>query len=121
MFACVMIRASRDAPQNYADRQSLIDALTPYDQADVVGHWSNEQMLMVQTLTWNTAESRHEAAPETCKETGRVIVSWVRLDNRTELCAQLGLSDQVTLTDPQIILASHRKWGEDCADKLEGP
>lgn len=120
MFACVMIRGAREAPQSYATADSLLAALTPYDQDDLRGHWANDQMLMVQALTWNTPESRHEAAPETCKDTGRVIVSWVRLDNRATLCAKLGLSDSIMLTDPQIILESHRKWGADCADQLEG-
>jgi asparagine synthase (glutamine-hydrolysing) len=120
MFACIMARATRDAPQSYATSQTLLDALTPYNQDDVQGQWSDDHMLMVQALTWNTPESRHESAPEVCKDTGRVIVSWVRLDNRKALCTQLRLADVKTLTDPQIILESHRKWGADCADQLEG-
>lgn len=120
MFACIMIRAARDAPQTYATPKVLLDALTPYGQDDVQGQWSDDRMLMVQALTWNTPQSRHESAPEVCSETGRVIVSWVRLDNRSELCTTLGLADSDTLTDPQIILASHREWGTDCADQLEG-
>jgi asparagine synthase (glutamine-hydrolysing) len=120
MFACIMSRATRDAPQSYATSQTLLDALTPYNQDDVQGQWSDDHMLMVQALTWNTPESRHESTPEVCKDTGRVIISWVRLDNREALCAQLGLADVKTLTDPQIILESHRKWGADCADQLEG-
>jgi asparagine synthase (glutamine-hydrolysing) len=120
MFACIMSRATRDAPQSYATSQTLLDALTPYNQDDVRGQWSDDHMLMVQALTWNTPESRHESTPEVCRDTGRVIISWVRLDNREALCAQLGLADVKTLTDPQIILESHRKWGADCADQLEG-
>lgn len=120
MFACVMIRAARKAPQDYATAEALLDALTPYGQDDVRGQWSDENMLMVQALTWNTPQSRHEAAPEVCKKTGRVIVSWVRLDNRPELCAALGSQDSETLTDPQIILECHDKWGADCANRLEG-
>ncbi len=120
MFACIMALATRDAPQSYATSQTLLDALTPYNQDDVRGQWSDDHMLMVQALTWNTPESRHESTPEVCKDTGRVIISWVRLDNREALCAQLGLADVKTLTDPQIILESHRKWGADCADQLEG-
>lgn len=120
MFACIMTRATRDLPQSYASGQTLLDALTPYRQDDIQGQWSNDNVLMVQALTWNTPESLHESAPEVCADTGRVIISWVRLDNRKALCAQLGLADVKTLTDPQIILESHRKWGADCADQLEG-
>ncbi|MCF2872355.1 asparagine synthase-related protein [Octadecabacter sp. G9-8] len=120
MFACIMARGTRQAPQTYATEQDLLDALTPYDQADVQGAWSNDQMLMVQTVTWNTPQSRHETAPQTCPKTGRVIVSWSRLDNRAQLCSALGLTDSDTLTDPQIILAGFDMWDDACADRFEG-
>lgn len=120
MFACVMIRAERSAPQAYATPQQLLAALTPFDQADVCGHWENDPMLMVQALTWNTPQSRHEDAPTVCPTTARVLIGWQRLDNRAVLCADLGLADTATLTDPQIILAAHGTWGADCADRLEG-
>lgn len=120
MFACIMTRASRDAPQSYATPEILLNALTPYGQDDVQGQWSDDRMLMVQALTWNTPQSRFETAPEVCKETGRVMVAWARLDNRADLCAKLNLTDCNTLTDPQLILESHRRWGGDCPDQLEG-
>lgn len=120
MFACILIRGARATPQDHATPEALLQALTPFDQADVQGQWANEHVLMVQALTWNTPQSHHEHAPEVCPETGRVIASWVRLDNRAELCAALDLRDTPELTDPQIILAAHRLWGADCANELEG-
>lgn len=120
MFACVFARATRNAPQSFATPQALLSALTPFDQADVQGEWSDERMLMVQALTWNTPESRHEALPERCAETGRIIISWVRLDNRDALCDAMRLEPLPTLTDPQIILHAHRHWGANCVDRLEG-
>lgn len=120
MFAGIVLRDSRADPRDIADADTLLAALTPYGQADVAGSWQGDGALMVQALTWNTPESRHEAVPETCAATGRVIVSWARLDNRTDLCAQLGLEQRETLTDPQIMLAAHRAWGDACPDRLEG-
>jgi asparagine synthase (glutamine-hydrolysing) len=120
MFAGIIIRDSRADPRDFADAEMLLAALTPYGQADRTGAWSGSGALLVQALTWNTAESKHEAVPEICAETGRVIVGWVRLDNRAALCAQLGLELRESLTDPQLILAAHRAWGETCPDWLEG-
>ncbi|WP_186456827.1 asparagine synthase-related protein [Sphingomonas suaedae] len=74
----------------------------------------------MQALTWNTPESKHETVPEVCADTGRVIVGWIRLDNRAELCVQLGLELRADLTDPQLVLAAHRAWGEVCPDRIEG-
>ncbi|OYX17054.1 MAG: hypothetical protein B7Z07_01200 [Sphingomonadales bacterium 32-67-7] len=120
MFAAIMIRGSRDSPQDHASGEDLLGALTPYAPADVSGIWQNDRALIAQARHHNTPESLHEKAPEVCRETGRVIASWVRLDNRTALCAALGLEPRPGLTDPQIIPAAPRQWGADCAARLEG-
>ncbi len=120
MFAAIMIRGSRDNPRDHAAGEDLLAALTPYTPADVSGVWQDDRALIVQARHHNTPESLHEKAPEICAETGRVIASWVRLDNRRQLCAALTLQERPDLTDPQIILAAHRKWGADCAARLEG-
>lgn len=120
MFAGIIIRDAHADPRDFADAETLLAALTPYGQADRTGAWHGSGALLVQALTWNTAESKHEAVPEICSETGRVIVGWVRLDNRAALCAELGLELREGLTDPQLILAAHRAWGETCPDRLEG-
>ena len=118
MFAVVMIRGSRDDPRDHASSDDLIAALTPFHKADASGAWANDKALLAQALIWNTPESKHEATPEICPDTGRVIASWIRLDNRDALCGALKLAP--TLTDPQIVLAVHRAWGAECADRLEG-
>lgn len=120
MFSAVIIRGSRKDPRSYISAETLLAALTPFDQADRTGVWSDDNSVIVQALTWNTPQSSHEAVPEVCTETGRVIASWVRLDNREDLCAALKIQDCATLTDPQIILAAHRIWGKKCVNRLEG-
>ncbi|RYG84345.1 MAG: hypothetical protein EON59_13430, partial [Alphaproteobacteria bacterium] len=102
------------------DAETLLTALTPYGQADKTGAWQGASALLVQALTWNTAESKHEAVPEICAATGRVIVGWIRLDNRAALCAQLGLKLREEMTDPQLVLSAHRAWGDGCPGRLEG-
>ena len=120
MFAAIFMRQPGRNPRDIISPEALETALSLGGFGDKRGHWSNERILMAQSLLWNTPESQHESVPEVCPDTGRVIVSWVRLDNRAELCAALELELRETLTDPQIILAAHRKWGEDCANLLEG-
>lgn len=120
MFAAIMIRGSRASPQDHASGRELLAALTPFAPADVSGVWQDGRGLIAQARHHNTPESLHEKAPEICRETGRVIASWVRLDNRSALCAALRLDERPDLTDPQIILAAHRKWGGNCAARLEG-
>jgi len=45
----------------------------------------------------------------------------LRLDNRDELCAQLGGAVDVrTATDAEIVLAAYDRWGEDCPRHLVG-
>lgn len=120
MFAAIFTRAGRADPKAFATGEALLSALYPYTQPDVSGVWTNETALIAQGVVHNTPESVHERAPEICADTGRVIASWVRLDNRAELCAQLRLEERRELTDPQIILAAHRAWGRDCAKRLDG-
>lgn len=120
MFATIITRGSRRPPRSLATPEAMLAALQPYAKADVTGLFETDRALIVQALWHNTPESLHETAPQVCPETGRVIAAWVRLDNRSELCAALKIDEGPTLTDPQIILAAHRLWGEDCANRLEG-
>lgn len=120
MFAVALALRKGCPPQEIAQSDALIAALAPFAKPDKWGSWNNQDALLVQALHYNTPASLHERTPEICSDTGRIIVSWVRLDNRAELCGALGLSNRAELTDPQIILEAHRKWGCDCAGKLEG-
>ena len=120
MFAGIVIRRGGDDPRAYAEEDALLAALDPYEQADRTGKWRANDALMVQTLRWNTHESQRETLPATCAATGRVLVGWLRLDNRAELLAALGLASREPVDDAQLVLAAHRAWGEACADRLDG-
>lgn len=122
MFAAVFCRKAAHRSADYADAATLLSALTPFHQADRQGHWLDERMLLVQALTFNTPESQHECVPYVCPDTGRVIASWLRLDNRDALCRQLDIpgGQDATLTDPMLVLACYQQWGTACANRLEG-
>ncbi|MEO0463972.1 MAG: asparagine synthase-related protein [Pseudomonadota bacterium] len=120
MFAAIFAHAGSAPPQQVVQGDALIEALAPFAAPDVAGQWSNYAALITQALHHNTPSSLAERTPEVCRETGRIIASWVRLDNRADLCSLLGLKECASLTDPQIILAAHREWGIECAGKLDG-
>jgi asparagine synthase (glutamine-hydrolysing) len=50
------------------------------------------------------------------------LVADVRLDNREQLAAELGLSAQstVVMADSDMLLAAWQHWGEQCVDHLSG-
>ena len=120
MFAALIARKAGASPRERVSGESLLRALAPYRQPDSAGTFHDEQALVCHALHWNTPPSLHETSPETCPHSGRIIASWVRLDNRAELCAKLGLVERTELTDPRIILAAFGRWHRDCAQHLEG-
>lgn len=65
-------------------------------------------------------EDAHEAQPIIARDA--VLVADLRLDNREELAAALGIADTdlAGLCDSELLLAAWRHWGEDCARHLLG-
>ena len=49
-----------------------------------------------------------------------VITADARIDNRDDLCEELGIRDEEDVSDSYFILKAYAKWGEDCPDKLLG-
>lgn len=120
MFGGLVARQAGLDPREWITPERLEAILDPYGVADRTGHWRSNTALLAQACRLNTPESRHAEAPERCAETGRVLLGWIRLDNRSELCRSLGLEERETLTDGLLVLAAHRTWGRDAAPKLEG-
>lgn len=120
MFALIMTRGVSGSAQDFAEPQQLLSALTPYQQQDRQGVYSTPTAMVCQALTFNTPESFYETTPFECPQSGCIIASWVRLDNRAELAAALNLPLSEPLTDPQLILAAYLKWGDQCVEHLEG-
>jgi asparagine synthase (glutamine-hydrolysing) len=65
-------------------------------------------------------EDVHEAQPIVARDA--VLVADLRLDNREELAAELGIAaaDLATLPDSEMLLAAWRRWGDDCVRHLLG-
>lgn len=72
-------------------------------------------------LLATTPEALTEVLPLTDQETGCTITADVRLDNREELFAALGLAgEERVIGDGELILRSYLRWGEGCVDHLLG-
>jgi len=76
---------------------------------------------MGQALLATTPEALAERQPWVHPQSGRVVVSDSRLDNRPQLLAALGIvaaPDQVG--DGELLHAAWERWGPNCADRLRG-
>lgn len=120
MFAGVVVRKSDSFPNEYSTAETLINALTPYQQADQTGSWETEKAIIVHALTWNTGISKIETSPYQCPHSQLVITSWIRLDNRESLAKMLDIEGLDCHTDPMLVIEAYRKWGKQCANRLEG-
>ena len=122
MFSGVLCLADDKRPGEFLEHPRLLDILSLGRQPDGKGVWQDERFLLTQTLTFNTAESRHETVPWHCPESGLVIAAWCRLDERADLARQLAIDGAAlaALTDPMLILAAYRRWGDRCPEHLVG-
>jgi asparagine synthase (glutamine-hydrolysing) len=90
--------------------------------SDDSGLWCKGSAGFGHRMLWTTPESLHEKLPWWDEVGQLAITADVRLDNRAELSAQLGLKDYPTdrLTDSQILLAAYQRWREACLEHLLG-
>jgi asparagine synthase (glutamine-hydrolysing) len=104
------------------DPEIIRDGMHPFAQPDKWGHLSRSNLLVVQTVTWNTAASELEPAPYRHAASGVLAISWARLDNRDELAGMLGIAaaEAKTLCDSEWITRVYLKWGEDGVNRLVG-
>src|SRR6266849_7452712 len=98
----------------------VLAALTPYGQDPrVVGR---EDVAFGLRQKPALPEDRFDRQP-LADESGRYLcVADVRLDNRAELCAALGISEPSACeqADSDIVFCAFLKWGERCVEHLLG-
>jgi asparagine synthase (glutamine-hydrolysing) len=60
--------------------------------------------------------------PYSDPESGLVVAAAGRLDNRAELCRELGLSseEETTLCNAGLLLRAYQQWGENCPTHIYG-
>jgi asparagine synthase (glutamine-hydrolysing) len=83
------------------------------------GVWALGGAGLGQQLKLTTPEDRFERQPVVSADGLRVLVSDGRIDNRPELCRELGLPARA-VPDSAFILAAYERWGTDCGQHLIG-
>lgn len=71
-------------------------------------------------LTYNTPEALFEKQPVYLTEDQVLITCEARLDNRTYIARQCGVSLHPELTDGALIQYAWQKWGKECVHHLQG-
>ncbi|MGA7933578.1 MAG: lasso peptide isopeptide bond-forming cyclase [Kovacikia sp.] len=121
MSAIVGIYHLNGCPVDLEHLGLMMEALA-HRGTDGVGTWLDRSVGLGSRMLWTTPESLLEQLPLKAPEGDFVLVSDARIDNRSELIAQLDLggrpSDKVT--DSDLILASYQKWGDQCPAYLLG-
>jgi asparagine synthase (glutamine-hydrolysing) len=88
---------------------------------DRTGFWHEGPVGLGHTLLASTPEAVFEQLPLKHAATGCVITADVRLDNRPELLAGLGVSNRsADIGDAEIILLAYLAWGESCVNRFLG-
>jgi len=108
------------APVAEADLRAMTAMLQQCgpDRTDI---WQHEHCGFGHTLLATTPELQYERQPFVHADTGCAITADVRLDNREELLAALGLSERRESTgDAELILRAYLEWSDDCVDRLLG-
>ena len=98
----------------------MLQALSVYGKDDCA-QFTGPAVAMGRCLLRLLPEDRFDRQP---LSEGRVtsLVADIRLDNRTELEAELGFSQQQAgaMADSDLLLAAWQRWDEQCVDHLSG-
>ena len=89
---------------------------------DGSGQWRSEAITLGHRMLRSTPEAAREVQPLTGAEGAIVVTADLRLDNREELIAALGLdrSPAEPWTDADLVLASYRSWQERAVERWIG-
>ena len=109
------------APVAMADIESMLEPMQrrgpDRQRATCVGNAGFGQALLA-----TTPEALAEPQPWVHPDTGCMVVSDSRLDNRPQLLEALGLDPQLAdrIGDGELLHAAYQRWGAGCADRLLG-
>ena len=118
ILGCVHTAGNRLDPDIF---QTMLDALQRRGP-DGAGLWQSPIAGLGHRMLRTTPEAHFEKLPWHDVETGCVITSDARLDNRQELIETWGKNSfkRESISDSGIILRSYQRWGNDCVRHLMG-
>ncbi len=85
-------------------------------------HWRRGPVAIGHCALNTTPEALADQQPLIDEAAGLCITFDGRIDNREELKTLLDIngSDLISVSDPRLVLAAYRKWGEACVEHLLG-
>lgn len=85
-------------------------------------HWADGTIALGLRLTKLLPEDAYDTQPLEIRARSFVLVADLRLDNREDLAAELGISaaQGKTTCDAALLLAAFERWDEDCCARLVG-
>jgi asparagine synthase (glutamine-hydrolysing) len=100
---------------------AMLAALAHWEP-DARGSWVGAAAGLGHLLLKTTPESEFDAQPAQDAAAGHTITGDLRIDNRTELAALLGIgaADVHDLPDAILVLRAYQRWGDACVDHLLG-
>lgn len=105
------------------DLDGVMGELAPLG-TDGRGSWSGRcgrcEVALGAALRHRTPEDRVDVQPARGAGDRLVLVGDLRLDNRPDLAAALGLPDDEDVPDSRFVLAAYERWGEACVGRLIG-
>jgi len=89
---------------------------------DGLRRWQRDNVVMGQALLATTPEARIDRQPWEHPQTGCIVVTDSRLDDRASLLRALGLTHKSpeSIGDAELIHEAWQRWGTGCAAKLQG-
>jgi len=110
-----------DKPEPATDCARMLTAQQIYGPHDE-RYWSDGPLAMGRRLFRTLPEDAHDSQPLQSRDGRLTLVADVRLDNRDELIAALGLPAEQArqLCDAAVLLESLERWGEGAVDRLAG-
>jgi len=97
-----------------------------YRGPDGIRHWAAGSVALAHCQLATTRESVREVQPVVDDDAGLILVCDGRIDNRDELLRELPVhrgerhEDGGEASDSDLVLRSYKRWGEQCAQRLEG-
>jgi asparagine synthase (glutamine-hydrolysing) len=100
--------------------QDMLQALSVYGRDDCA-QFTGPSVAMGRCLLRTLPEDSFDRQPLSAGAVTSLVAD-VRLDNREELGAELGLSreDTIVMADSDMLLAAWQRWREQCVDHLSG-
>lgn len=106
-----------------ADLGGILRVLAPLGR-DAGGSWSGTAgpcvVALAAALRHSTPEDVADSQPAESRDGSLVLVADLRLDNRDELAAPLGLTDRKSVPDSAFVLAAYERWGKAMLERIVG-